>query len=192
MALKSVIAAAAILAVTAYSASASVVETVNMTFLTGATFSGSMTFADNFSSILGVNGVLTGYQVADPNYSPLFSDTISTVNSNTTFPDLTAPGALGTYLFDGPESNFSHLIVFAYDYSGAPTLAFTSVFDSSGLANSVDFVDFLDPLVSGSISPVAATPLPSTWTMLLLGLAGLGWMLGRPVRRAAVARQFSL
>jgi hypothetical protein len=167
---KSIAAELAILSASTYSASASVGETVNMTFLTGATFAGSVTFADDFSSIFAVNGVLTGYQFGDPTYSPSFSDPINTVNS--TFPPLTAPREFGTYLFDGPDLSASHFIVFTYDYSGAPVLAFTS----DGNGNSVDFID---PFVSGSISPAAATPLPPAWTMLLLGMAGLGLMLGR-------------
>jgi hypothetical protein len=174
MTLKRVVTAAAILAVTACAASASVVETVNMTFLSGATFGGSVTFADDFSSVLDVNGVLTGYQFGDPTYSPAFSDTINTINS--TFPEFMAPGTLGTYLFDAPDPNFSHFIVFTYDYSGAPVLTFSA----DGFGNNIDFGD---PFVSGSIS-ASATPLPPTWTMMLLGLAGLGFMLGRPKRMA--------
>jgi hypothetical protein len=171
----SVLVAAAVLALTACSANASVVDIVDMTFQSGATFAGTVTFANDFSSVVGVNGVLTGYQFGDPTYLSSFSDAINT--PNTTFPEFTGPGTLGTYLLDGPDPNYSHFIVFTYDYSGAPTLTFSS----DGFGNSIDSSD---PFVSGSIS-AAATPLPATWTMLLLGLAGLGFILARPARAAA-------
>jgi hypothetical protein len=171
MKLKSVFAAATVLIVTACTANASVVEVVDMTFSTGATFSGTVTFADDFSSVSNVNGVLTGYQFGDPTYSSGFSDAINFVS---TFPPFTASGTFGTYLLDAPDTPdpnaYSHFIVFTYDFSGAPTLAFSS--DGSG-----NSIDFLDPFVSGSIrsgsvgvpGPVAGAGLPG----LLFVIGGL-------------------
>jgi hypothetical protein len=175
MKLNSILAAAAVLIGAASCANASVLDTVNINFV-DSTFTGTVTFADNFSSISAVNGVLTGHELFDPTL-PAFSDIINTVNNPVIsgFPDdITAPGIFGTYLFSA-----NHFIIFTYDYSGAPILTFSS----HGNGN---IVDSFDPFVSGSISP-AATPLPASWTMLLLGLAGLGFMLARPARTAAIA-----
>jgi hypothetical protein len=40
------------------------------------------------------------------------------------------------------------------------------------------------PLVSFDLGPVAATPLPSTWTMLIAGFAGLGFFAYRRARKS--------
>jgi hypothetical protein len=49
---------------------------------------------------------------------------------------------------------------------------------------------FNSPAVEGlgvASSPVAAVPEPSTWAMMLLGLAGLGFAFRRSRRKAAFA-----
>ncbi len=42
-------------------ASANVTRTLNLTFQSGATFSGVVTFQDDYSLVLGVSGTLHGY-----------------------------------------------------------------------------------------------------------------------------------
>jgi hypothetical protein len=75
---------------------------------------------------------------------------------------------------DGPGSGYvstggySHWIQFAYNYSAAPVLAFTSEMSVYGTDN---YVDYNDPLVSGTIG----APEPSTWAMMLLGFVSLGF-----------------
>src|SRR3979411_29482 len=119
MKLKSVFAVAAVLIATACSANASVIETVNMTFQSGAIFIGSVTFADDFSSVTGVNGVLTGYQVDNPDYGPTFSDNINAIDSTLAYSP--GPGTFVAYLVDQSlvsSPPYSHFIGFTYDYSG--------------------------------------------------------------------------
>jgi hypothetical protein len=162
----------------ASAAKADQTDAVTMLFQSGATFSGTVTFADDYSSITGVDGNLTGYQYGTPDYlgGPI-CDAISWVYGPlTNFAN--DPGNFSNYLMDGtPTTTFFVSILFTYDYSGGfPVFAATdSSFFFSGTTpvNGVNVDTFVgpeDPMVSGTIVP---TPEPSSLLLLAAGLASL-------------------
>ncbi len=164
-------------------ASATVVRSVSMSFQSGAMFTGTVTFADDYSSVLDVNGILTGYQYGTFGYQGSGSDTINWIWSNG---DNYSSGAgnYSTYLMDGPGSgytsaSYSNWIEFAYNYSSAPILTFTAGASGDGYDN---FIDYVDPMVSGNIG---ATPLPAALPLFASGLGGLGFLGWRRKRKAA-------
>jgi hypothetical protein len=154
------------------------VERVDLTFLSGATFTGWVTFASDYSSVTAVTGTLTGYQYGTSGYVGSGSESIEWVQ----YPGFnysTGAGNFSTFLLDGPESGkFYNWIQFAYNYSAAPVLTFTSGVSIFGTDN---YVNYIDPPAYGSISPVPET---STWAMMLAGFAGLGF---RGARRNTAA-----
>jgi hypothetical protein len=151
-------------------AKADVVESVTMNFQSGAQFSGSVSFADDLSSITGVNGNLTGYQYGTTGYVGTGSDVIDAVYAlNTNYSS--GPPIYGNFLLDGPSDGSSsyNFIQFTYDYTNAPTLVFAD--PSSGIFGTGNYINYQDAFVSGSIG---AVPESTTWIMLLIGFAGLG------------------
>jgi hypothetical protein len=154
-------------------AEADVVESVTMNFQSGAEFSGSVSFATDYSSITSVSGTLTGYQYGTAGYVGTGSDTIDAVLAlNTNYSS--GPPIYGNFLLDGPSdgSNGFNFIQFTYDYSNAPILIFAD--SGAGIFGTGNYIDYQDPLVSGQIGAVGAVPELSTWFMLLIGFAGLG------------------
>ena len=166
------------------SARAGVVEAVSMTFQSGATFSGLMTFADDFSSISAVAGTLYGYcSTFGAYYQPGTSTNITWLFNHGTNQS-SAPGTFSQYLMDGQDlgsnSWFSNYLYFAYDYSNPSALGVTSntyVYNTSYSPMNRDL------LVSASIS---AVPEPSTWAMLILGFAGVGLLAYRRRNQSAL------
>lgn len=168
-------------------AHADTIRSLNMTFQSGATFSGTVTFVDDYSSVLDVTGTLTGYNFGTNGYTGSGSDAINWVWANgTNF----STGAFNysTFLMDGPGSGYtstggySNWIQLAYNYSAQPTLSFTSGVSSG---NTDNFVDYEDPMVSGSFGQVSQVPEPgSVLPAFLVGLAFIG-ILGYRLERLA-------
>jgi hypothetical protein len=157
-------------------ANASVVESVVMNFESGAHFTGAVTFTDDFSSDTAVNGVLSGYTPTSTGYVGTGSDPITTVLIPATNYASGGPNIFGNWLADGDLTTVQHAILFTYDYTNAPTLVFADA--SAGFLGVGNSIDYQDPIISGSISPinVAAVPEPSSWLLLLLGLAGVAFL----------------
>lgn len=154
-------------------ANAMVVRTADFDFESGAEFLGEIFFSDDFSTVLGVNGVLSGYQDGITGFTGVGSTAISWVwLGGLDFNP--SPTQVATFLMDGSEDPFrySNWISFAYDLSTAPNLILAP--GGGGYGFSIN-VDYDDPLVSGSLS---AVPIPASLLLLFSGLAGMA-ALGR-------------
>jgi hypothetical protein len=173
----SIIALAVAGTVSAATAKADPVEYVQLTFASGAHFSGDVTFAPGYTSVEGVTGTLTGYQYGTNGFIGSGSETIdwawypgaNYASGNDIFGAFLVDGPPGDYTYGAP--GYTNWIAFTYDYSGAPSL----VFSGAGYGNEIDYND---PLVSGSIT---ATPEPNTLLLLASGLVGLAFTMRRKI-----------
>jgi hypothetical protein len=154
-------------------ARADVTRLVTMNFQSGATFIGDVTFANDFSQVTGVSGTLSGslYGVDPINWVWLPGTNFSSGAYN-----------FSTFLMDGGPPEYNFFVQFAYNYSSAQHLTFTSGVSYDGADNSVGYAD---PLVSGLIG----APEAATWAMMAMGFAALG-LLGNRARRTPVAVAF--
>jgi hypothetical protein len=155
-------------------------DEVTLNFASGATFTGNVDFSSDYSSITGVNGILTGYENGITGYTGIGIDSINWVWGLCGNCSGLSGDQFGNFLMDGmPFGNgfgeYSNVIAFTYDYTNAPAL----VLDTAGDIG-VE-VDYDDPLVNGSITP---TPEPSTMLLLGSGLLGLAAF----VRRKSLQR----
>jgi len=176
--------AAALISIVGTSAQAQVTRSLDMTFQSGATFSGTVTFTNDYSSVLDVTGNLHGYS-SSGGFDGTSDDSINWVwNGGSNFS--TGDGNYSTFLMDGPGSGYdsfggyNNWIQLAYNYSNAPTLLFTSGVSYGGTDN---FIDYNDPMVRGSFS--GAVPEPASWALMLGGFGLVGGAL-RSRRNTAV------
>jgi hypothetical protein len=163
----------------ASTAHATVVQSVSETFESGAVFSGEVSFADDFSSVTGVSGLLSGGSYGSVNINWVW---IPGFNFNPT-----GGSTFGTFLMDGtPDGSgiccFSNFVTFSYDYSNPAKLVFDTTYQNGILdAAGGNNVNYDDPLVSGTIS---ALPEISTWMMMLAGLGVVGFAMRKRPRNS--------
>ena len=164
-------------------ASATVSLNVNETFASGATFSGVVDFADDYSSVTGVSGTLKGYQYGTTGYIGTGSDPISWVWYQGTNFDSNSPTTFGTFLMDGTGPAtigvYSNFITFDYNYANPNHLTFDIGPDILSATNGGNNVIYSDPLVSGTFG----VPEPATWALMMIGFGGLGAMLRSAKRK---------
>jgi hypothetical protein len=125
-----------------------------------------------------VTGTLTGYQFGASGYvGGSATDAMNWV-WNPTYDYSSGTNNFSNWLMDGPVqgplgSDFSNFIQFAYNYTNAPTPSFTSGVSYAGLDT---YIDYQDPMVSSSITPIGvAGPVPGSGIagLAALALAGL-------------------
>jgi len=164
--------AAAALALAAVPVRATVLENVTMNFASGATFSGEVGFADDFSAIIGVDGLLSGGGYG--------SDPIGWVWDANNYSS--GDGNLSNFLLDAPAGSSSHAIQLAVNASDPTRLQFTT---GASFAGDDNMIDYSDAMVSGTITAVSSVPEAPAAALFTAGLGALA-LLAR--RRRAAAR----
>jgi len=149
------------LLLSALNAQASIISSVNMNFQSGAQFTGNITFADGYTSVLAVDGTLTGYQFGSNGYIGSGSDHINWIWSNG-YDFAPEANIYSTFLMDGVlNASYTNFISFTYDINNLSFVA------NAGYGNKVDYTD---AMVSGSIG---AVPEPEILSLFGLGLLGI-------------------
>ncbi len=174
--LRAVVAGGLMLGLTG-NADAMVIRAADFDFESGAEFIGDIFFTDDYSAVVAVSGVLSGYQDGINGYTGVGSTLINWVwLGGLDFNP--SPNQVATFLMNGTEvpESYSNWISFAYDLSSAPDILLAP--GGAGFGFSIN-VDYTDPLVSGSLS---AVPLPASILLLMGGIAGMA-ALGRSRRR---------
>lgn len=144
-------------------ASANSVYQMNETFMSGATFSGTVTFNSAFNNLTGVDGWLTG-----GSGSSIYGSQHLTWIFNQNINYAVLPGIGGNYLMNGTPNHYTNFVTMTWDYTQAPVLTLTpNIGPYPG--NNTNFG--LDPALGGTLLPV---PEPATYAMMMAGLGLLG------------------
>jgi hypothetical protein len=147
----------------------------------------TVTYDLTLSTIIGVDG---GTGILTVN-GPVSNNTFTPGSGGLISLSLFIDG--GTFTLNnalpGTSATFKNGILTSLLYwgnSGGDTLG---LFSGGGPSRSGYILSGPDDLSFGTFSgsPVSATPLPPTWTMMLIGLAGFGFMLYRRNRRDSFA-----
>jgi len=191
-----VLSVAAVCLAAATAARAQQVASIDMTFASGATFTGTVDFAADWSYVTGVNGILSGGGYGTTAITWVWNPGTNYLN-NMQQGGLPVSDEFGTTLMsgtpgvDGPpnysDASFTYFIGFAYNYSGAnetpPEITFAGIGNWSACgtaptspvncANNIDNpAEDEDPMTGGGIQ----VPEPGTATLLGIGLLILGWV----------------
>lgn len=168
--------AATALAMGCGTASANVIEHVQLNLQSGGTFIGDITFADKYNSIVSVDGYLNGDGITNDRmawtYNSAYSDAINATG---------IPGVVTDFLLDGdPLVDWQHTLGISW-FGNADSLTFD--LDSS-VPTDYQGLDDLYRIVSatvGNTSPPSppSTDVPEPASAALLGLGFLGFMASR-------------
>ena len=155
------------LVMSAFAAQAVQVRSANFAFDSGAIFSGTLTFLDDFSSVVAVSGNLDATPL-----TWIWSD------SNNYEGSAGGPGYAHNFLMDGARSgpgigngSWATFISFNWNYSDINNIVVTPL--PGGLGTFENNVSYVDPMISGSIG---AVPEPETYALMLVGLATLAFV----------------
>jgi hypothetical protein len=145
------------------SARADVIQHLHETFESGAVFDGKLTFADGYTGLLEVDGVLSGALYGDEHIGWAWN--ISTGVTGGYMADIA--GMRNDWLMDGsPSTGYLNFIGLSWSY---PATGLVVDIDPSLNAYYAGVSGF-DHVLSAEVSPV---PEPASVALLGLGLAGL-------------------
>ncbi len=160
-------------------AQADYIDALSENFASGATFTGTVTFDNNFVAT-AVSGTLTGYSLGTAGYvGGSVSESISWVY-DPTYDYATAPLASNWLLDASPatfDSTVNNSLLFTIDFTNPSAPVFTSGAYDNGINTLSSNADFL------SFGTVTAVPVPAALWLFAGGFASLGWF-GR--RKSAV------
>src|ERR1017187_2884073 len=125
----------------ALSGSASTVQTIQETFLSGAVFNGTLTFTSDFSNLTAVDGWLTGGPYGNDHIDWIWDPTVNWAAG-------VGPQYGGNYLMDGTTcgnecGSYQNLIELTWDFSGAPHIVIASPGGNLAIqgGNNVNYTD---------------------------------------------------
>lgn len=162
-------------ALQASSAYASVLVHLDETFQSGASFSGDLTFNDDSTNLLAVNGVLSGGSYGTNNISWVFNHGSSANPEIGIYSDFLMYESDSKLMYES-DPNYSHWIGISWASPVPGQLKLINPDDSS-YWNQIDYTDMM-----ASYTVTTAVPVPAAAWLLGSGLLGL---MGVARRKAA-------
>jgi hypothetical protein len=166
--------------------SANITAIINLTFSGGVATGATGTITD--AALFTGTGSISLATPASSNFLGFGSD------SNGTYENYLA-GTIGGQLFgtqkilaDGTPADNDGLVFNVTDSNGpADNTVFNLWFNGGTSYQGALFSGEAQPVEFGSVTSIAAVPEPSTWAMMILGFAGVGFMAYRRRKGAAIA-----
>ncbi len=166
-------ACAAALLLAAFGAQAAQPRNANFAFESGASFSGVLTFLDDFSNLSAVSGTLQGGAYGARVLNWVWSE------DNNFQAQAGGPGHAHNYLMDGRRTgpgegngSYDSFVSLNWNYADPANIVVTPLPGSVGdeYSNSVNYAD---RMISGTIAAAAVSPVPEPGSYALM-VAGLG------------------
>jgi hypothetical protein len=167
--------------VVAPGARADVVEAVDLTFQSGATFTGTVDLSDDYSIVTGVDGVLAGGPYTTQDIGWVWDLGVNRSTATDVFSTFLMSGTPGPATPNVDGATFDDFVGFSYNYALASNITLSGI----GTGNTVcdggkapNCIDFTDLMVSGSIR---AVPEPTSITLFLTTLLAVAFVVRKRI-----------